>query len=255
MVGGAALLRRDQKGCWGRKRLRNAGLEGLRIFHSKDIGEPIEYSRCLPLAYFNKFVLTQKNFNCFVRYKTTPTFLCKDRRWCPDEAPMFWSPTKYWSRPMLFEKVDKRQIVTFYFKTRTVDVGECRTSPVALVKIAQWSGNSTGIVCFPSFNFLPRCFVIYIIWQWSNKLSKFFTIYHLGYVFHYILFISILGSCTDTQISSPYISRIMANKALPFFVTALPTPFLIGVQGGGSRGGAAVPPGLKIFRANSVFQG
>jgi len=27
--------------CWQR-------LEGLRIFHSKNVGEPIEYSRCLP---------------------------------------------------------------------------------------------------------------------------------------------------------------------------------------------------------------
>jgi len=51
--------------------------------------------------------------------------LWKDRRWCPDEAPMFWSPTWYWSRPMLFEKVEKRRIITFYFKTSTVDVGEC----------------------------------------------------------------------------------------------------------------------------------
>ena len=68
-------------------------LEGLRIFHSKNVGEPIEYSRCLPLPCFNKFVLTQKNFNFFVRYKTIQTLLCKDRRWCPDEAPMFWSPT------------------------------------------------------------------------------------------------------------------------------------------------------------------
>ena len=39
--------------CWQR-------LEGLRIFHSKNVGEPIEYSRCLPLPCFNKFVLTQK---------------------------------------------------------------------------------------------------------------------------------------------------------------------------------------------------
>ena len=44
--------------CW-------QGLEGLRIFHSKNVGEPIEYSKCLPLPCFNKFVLTQKNFNCF----------------------------------------------------------------------------------------------------------------------------------------------------------------------------------------------
>jgi len=26
---------------------------------------------------------------------------------------------------MLFEKVEKRQIITFYFKTNTVDLGEC----------------------------------------------------------------------------------------------------------------------------------
>jgi len=33
--------------------------------------------------------------------------------------------TEYSSRPMLFEKVEKRRIVTFYFKTSKVDVGEC----------------------------------------------------------------------------------------------------------------------------------
>jgi len=27
---------------------------------------------------------------------------------------------------MLFEKVEKKQIITFYFKTSTADVGECR---------------------------------------------------------------------------------------------------------------------------------
>jgi len=32
-----------------------------------------------------------------------------------------------------------------------------------------------------------------------------------------------------------------------------PEALTIGVQGGGS-GGAAAPPGLKIFRANSVFR-
>ena len=46
------------------------------------------------------------------------------------------------------------------------------------------------------------------------------------YLFHYILFILILGICTDTRISSPHISCILANKALTFFVT-LPTLFLI----------------------------
>jgi len=47
--------------CWQR-------LEGLRIFHSKNVGEPINI-RGVPFPCFNKFVLTQKNFNCFVRYK------------------------------------------------------------------------------------------------------------------------------------------------------------------------------------------
>jgi len=28
-----------------------------------------------------------------VCFKTIPTILCKDRRWCPGEGPMFWSPT------------------------------------------------------------------------------------------------------------------------------------------------------------------
>jgi len=41
---------------------------------------------------------------------------------------------------MLFEKV-KRRIITFYFKTSTVDVGECiqpqQHWPAALVKTAQ----------------------------------------------------------------------------------------------------------------------
>jgi len=70
-----------------------AVFRGSTHFHSKNVGEQIEYSRCFPLPCINEFVLTQKNFNCFVRYKTIPTLLCKDRRWCPDEAPMFWSPT------------------------------------------------------------------------------------------------------------------------------------------------------------------
>jgi len=45
-------------------------------------------------------------------------------------------------------------------------------------------------------------------------------------MFHYTLFILTLGICTDTQLSSPHISCILANKTLPFFET-LPTPFLI----------------------------
>jgi len=62
------------------KKAENHWFRGSTHFHSKNVGEPIEYSRYLPLPCFNKFVLTQKNFNCFVRYKTIPTVLCKDRR-------------------------------------------------------------------------------------------------------------------------------------------------------------------------------
>jgi len=76
-----------------KKLVENHWFRGSTHFHSKNIGEPIEYSRCLPLPCFNKFVLTQNNFNCFVRYKTIPALLCKGRRWCPGEGPMFWSPT------------------------------------------------------------------------------------------------------------------------------------------------------------------
>jgi len=94
-----------------------AGLDGLRIFHSKNVGEPIEYSRCLPLACFNKFVLTQKSFICLLVTKQYQPFCARTG----GDAL----------------KVEKRWIITFYFKTRTVDVGECRTSPAALVKTAQ----------------------------------------------------------------------------------------------------------------------
>jgi len=74
---------------------------------------------------------------------------------------------------MLFEKVEKRRIITFYFKISTVDVGEC------IQPQQHWSKQGSEVVaaqkgCFPSFKFLPRCFVVYITCQWSNKLSKFF---------------------------------------------------------------------------------
>ena len=62
------------------KKVENHWFRGSTHFHLKNDGERIEYSRCLPLPCFNKFVLTQINFNCFVRYKTIPTLLCKDRR-------------------------------------------------------------------------------------------------------------------------------------------------------------------------------
>jgi len=46
-------------------------LDGLRIFHSKNVAEPIEYWRCLPLPCFNTFVLTQKNLYLFCSLKNS----------------------------------------------------------------------------------------------------------------------------------------------------------------------------------------
>ena len=57
-----------------KKLVENHWFRGSTHYHSKNVGEPIKYSRCLPLPCFNKFVLTQKNVNCFVRYKKYQPF-------------------------------------------------------------------------------------------------------------------------------------------------------------------------------------
>ena len=168
------------------KKVENHWFRVSTHFHSKNIGKPIEYSRCLPFPCFNRFVLTQKSLNCFVHYKTIPTLLCKDRRWWPDEGPLFWSRTWYRSRPVLFERVEKRRITTVYFKTSTVDVGEC-------IQPQHWSKEHSKVVTpqemlLSIIRFLPRYFVVYIICQWSNKLVKFFTIYHLSVSLHSFYF-------------------------------------------------------------------
>jgi len=166
------------------KKVENHWFRDSTHFHSKNVGEPIEYSRCLPLPWFNTFVLTQKNVNCFVRYKTIPTLLCKDRRWCPGEGPMFWSPTSYWSRPMSFEKVEKRRIITLYFKTSTVDVGEC------IQPQQHWSKQHSKVVT-------PQERLLSIIQFFCQGISSFisfanekkktfevFSIYHLPVSLH-----------------------------------------------------------------------
>jgi len=56
------------------KKVENHWFRDSTHFHSKNVGEPIEYSRCLPLPCFNKFVMSQKNFNCFFRYKQYQPF-------------------------------------------------------------------------------------------------------------------------------------------------------------------------------------
>jgi len=78
--------------------------------------------------------------------------------------------------------------------------------------------------CVRTFNFLPRCFVVYIICQWKNKLLKFFTICHLPVSLHSFYF-NTEHLHLHSNVIATY-SCILANKVLPFFVT-LPTPFLI----------------------------
>ena len=58
---------------------------------------------------------------------------------------------------MLFEKVEKRRIITFYFKTSTGDVGECIQSQ------QHWPKQRSKVVnpqerLLPSFNFFAKVF-------------------------------------------------------------------------------------------------
>ena len=122
---------------------------------------------------------------------------------------------------MFFEKMVKRRIITFYFKTSTVDVGEC------IQPQKHWSKQHSKVVTpqgrlLSIIQFLPRCFVGCIICQWSNKLLNFLL--STTYLFHCILFILTLGICTDTQVASSHISCILASFAIFCNVTS---PFLI----------------------------
>jgi len=95
----------------------------------------------------------------------------------------------------------------------------------ALIKTAQQSGNSSGKF---AVNFFPG---ISSFEAFANEVTVFLIIFlSTTHLFPCILFISMLDHklifCSDTQISSPHISRILTNKALPFFVT-VPAPFLV----------------------------
>jgi len=98
-------------------------LEGLRIFHSKNVGEPIEYSRCLPLPCFNKFVLTQKNFVLFVTKPYQP-FCVRTRGDALIKVPCSGLLPSI-EVDLCYLRKWGRRIITFYFNTSTVDVGEC----------------------------------------------------------------------------------------------------------------------------------
>jgi len=95
-----------------------------------------------------------------------------------------------------------------------------------LSKTAQQSGNSSGKFAFNPSIFFPGISSFKAL---VNEVTIFENIFlATTHLFHCILFILTLGNnlifCTDTQISSPLISRILTNKVLSFFVT-LPAPF------------------------------
>jgi len=125
---------------------------------------------------------------------------------------------------LLFEQVEKKRIITFYFKTNTVDVGEC------IQPQQHWPKQHSKVVTpqerlLSIIQFFAKVFRRLHHLPMKQRIFKVFSL-STTYLFHYILFILTLGICTDTQIYSPHVSCILVNKALPLFVT-LPTPFLI----------------------------
>jgi len=114
---------------------------------------------------------------------------------------------------MLFEEVEKRRIITFYFTTSTVDVGEC------IQPQQHWSKQHSKVInpqkrLLSIIKFFAK--VLSFI-SFANEVTNFYSfLLYTTYLFHYILFILTLGICNGTQISSPHISCILANKALPF---------------------------------------
>jgi len=80
---------------------------------------------------------------------------------------------------MLFEKVEKRRIITFYFKISTVDVGEC------IQPQQHWSKQGSEVVaaqkgCFPSFKFCQGVSSFISLANEVTNFQSFFTIYHSG---------------------------------------------------------------------------
>jgi len=103
-----------------------------------------------------------------------------------------------------------------------------RVHIAALIKTAQQRGNTSGKVVFNPSTFFPgvSSFEALVI-----EVTIFQSIFLCAtYLFHCILFTLTLGNklifCIETQISSPHISHILTNNALPLCVT-LPAPFLV----------------------------
>jgi len=93
-------------------------LDGLRIFHSNNVGEPIEYWRCFDSEKFVIVLFVTKQYQPF----------CKDRRWwghaliklsCSGLLPSIKVG------PCYLRKWRRGEPFLFYFKTSTVDVDEC----------------------------------------------------------------------------------------------------------------------------------
>jgi len=104
MVGGAGLLRRDQKGCWGRKRLRNAELRhgpaGSSVYAWSDCrltGNKLKVSlTCTFVTFWKQFVLKLKflciNFLHLVcrRGQVFVSFRCIRIKIWPSHALFVW---------------------------------------------------------------------------------------------------------------------------------------------------------------------
>jgi len=103
-----------------------------------------------------------------------------------------------------------------------------RVHIAALIKTTQQSGNTSGKVAFNPSTFFPGVSSFEAL---ANEATIFQNIFLCAtHLFHCIIFILTLGNklkfCTDAQISSPHISQILTNNALPLCVI-LPAPFRV----------------------------
>ena len=107
-------------GAW--KRLKTTGLEVLRIFTRKMLVSQLYiWGVCCYHALINLFWLRKILIVLFITKQYQP-FCVRTGGDALVKVPC--SGLLYWSRPMLFDEVEKR-IITLYFKTSIVDVGEC----------------------------------------------------------------------------------------------------------------------------------
>ena len=107
------------------KKVETHWFRGSTLFHSKNVGGPIEYLRCLPLPCFNKFVLTQKiSILLFVTKQYQP-FCVRTGGDALVKIPCSGLLSSIEVGLCYLRKWRRGENIAFYFKTSTVDVGEC----------------------------------------------------------------------------------------------------------------------------------